>query len=158
MDKKLLIGITIGGAAVAALYFVSKKKKNYATVETENSEPVAETEEKKEDVTVKEKIEAYTEKFVDWFVTHQIQISAITSAVSLMTGLFNLKNAATQSMVSLDEKKFDDYISNKVQSKSDKIVTGFLDSIIENDGLMATRLKDDIKITAKVTYPKEAAA
>lgn len=27
MDKKFIFGITIGGAAVAALYFVSKKRR-----------------------------------------------------------------------------------------------------------------------------------
>lgn len=161
MDKKLIFGITIGGAAVAALYFVSKKKKNYATVDANVDGEKVEAE-VVDNETVKEKIEKAALKAADWILKNKEYLEAAASCVGLITSLFNLKNTVKpktpKGMVTLDEKKFDEYVSGKVIRKSDKIIDIFLDGIVKNGGLVSTRYKDGVQINSTVIYPKGAAA
>lgn len=161
MDKKFIFGITIGGAAVAALYFVSKKKKNYATVDANVDGEKVEAE-VVDNETVKEKIEKAALKAADWILKNKEYLEAAASCVGLITSLFNLKNTVKpktpKGMVTLDEKKFDEYVSGKVIRKSDKIIDIFLDGIVKNGGLVSTRYKDGVQINSTVIYPKGAAA
>lgn len=161
MDKKLIFGITIGGAAVAALYFVSKKKKNYATVDANVDGEKVEAE-VVDNETVKEKIEKAALKAADWILKNKEYLEAAASCVGLVTSLLNLKNTVKpktpKGMVTLDEKKFDEYVSEKVIRKSDKIIDIFLDGIVKNGGLVSTRYKDGVQINSTVIYPKGAAA
>ncbi len=157
MEKKLLFGITIGGAAIAAFYFISKKKKNYATVDASVDGEQVEAE-VVENETVKEKIEKAALKVADWVLKNKEYLEAAGSCVGLITSLFSLKNTVKpktpKGMVTLDEKKFDEYVTGKVIRKSDKIIDIFLDGIVKNDGLVSTRYKDGVKIKSTVIYPK----
>jgi hypothetical protein len=139
MEKNLLIGITIGGAAVAALYFLKNKKKKYVEV---NKEEFEDTEEVKEEKTIvdsaKEKIKEAAIKMVNWIMEHKDQIEAGSAALTFATALVSLRNAIIpkkpKGMVTMNKKECDDYISEMFYRAKNNILNDFYEEMYAQGG------------------------
>lgn len=139
MEKNLLIGITIGGAAVAALYFLKNKKKKYVEV---NKEEFEDAEEVKEEKTVidsaKEKIKEAAVKMVNWIMEHKDQIEAGSAALTFVTALVSLRNAIIpkkpKGMVTMNKKECDDYISEMFYRAKNNILNDFYEEMYAQGG------------------------
>ena len=139
MEKNLLIGITIGGAAVAALYFIKGKKKKYVEV---NKEEFEDAEEVKEEKTIadsaKEKIKEAAIKMVNWIMEHKDQIEAGSAALTFVTALVSLRNAIVpkkpKGMVTMNKKECDDYISEMFYRAKNDILNDFYEEMYAQGG------------------------
>ena len=139
MEKNLLIGITIGGAAVAALYFLSNKKKKYVEV---NKEEFADEEVVKEEKSVvdtaKDRIKEAAIKMVNWIMEHKEQIEAGSAALTFATALVSLRNAIVpkkpKGMVIMNKKECDDYISEMFYRAKNNILNDFYEEMYAQGG------------------------
>lgn len=139
MEKNLLIGITIGGAAVAALYFLKNKKKKYVEVNKEEFEDAEEVKEEKTVVdSAKEKIKEAAIKMVNWIMEHKDQIEAGSAALTFATALVSLRNAIIpkkpKGMVTMNKKEYDDYISKMFYRAKNNILNDFYEEMYAQGG------------------------
>jgi hypothetical protein len=139
MEKNLLIGITIGGAAVAALYFLKNKKKKYVEVNKEEFEDAEEVKEEKTVVdSAKEKIKEAAVKMVNWIMEHKDQIEAGSAALTFATALVSLRNAIVpkkpKGMVTMNKKEYDDYISEMFYRAKNNILNDFYEEMYAQGG------------------------
>ena len=108
MNKNFLLGLIIGGVAVAASVLVKKTEKRYISVEetNDNGETVVNQKEVEEPVFTKEKIKAVftkenmkaqCEKAMNYIVANQDKVQAVTCCVGLLTAFINFRNAVNNS-------------------------------------------------------------
>lgn len=141
MEKNLLIGITIGGAAVAVLYFLSNKKKKYVEVNKEEfGQDYDESIEEEKTITdsAKEKIKEAAIKMVNWIMEHKDQIEAGSAALTFVTALVSLRNAIVpkkpKGMVTMNKKECDDYISEMFYRAKNNILNDFYEEMYAQGG------------------------
>ena len=146
MEKNLLFGITIGGAAIAALYYISKKnKKTYVEVNKEAVEENGAGEIKEAPTTrevIEEKVKEAGKRMANWILEHKDYIEAAGATVGFVTSLFSLRNAVSpkkpKGLVSMNKKEYDRYIAEMFYRARKDMLNDFFDDMFERGGQTIT--------------------